>query len=129
MRLVLLNLTGYVPYLRPYLRQSKLGLIHNPRYDDRGWRQLHYPENKAIAIGLWEEQYNIGTGGQATIFIIDDIERARSGLMAQGIDVTPIKQVGDTEILEAFFRDPDGNLLCIRQNPSRCPRVSDFARC
>lgn len=54
-----------------------------------------------------------GTGNARLALRVDDIQQALNNLRAQGVPVTPAENKG-TGIL-AFFRDPDGNEICLWQ--------------
>jgi catechol 2,3-dioxygenase-like lactoylglutathione lyase family enzyme len=50
--------------------------------------------------------------------VVDDIERARAGLVERGVDVGAVVDVGGG-VLYAGFEDPDGNSLTLQQMPWR----------
>ena len=50
--------------------------------------------------------------------VVDDIERARAELVARGVDVGAIQDVG-RGVLYAGFEDPDGNSLTLQEMPWR----------
>ena len=50
--------------------------------------------------------------------VVDDIELARSELLARGVDVGPVEDVGGG-VLYAPFADPDGNTLVLQLMPWR----------
>jgi len=49
--------------------------------------------------------------------VVADIEDARSGLIARGVDVAPIEDLGG--VLYAGFADPDGNTWTLQHMPWR----------
>lgn len=49
--------------------------------------------------------------GQHVAFRVEDVDRTVAELRASGVDISDPKPVGDTDIRQAFARDPDGNLL------------------
>jgi catechol 2,3-dioxygenase-like lactoylglutathione lyase family enzyme len=109
--------------------QSKLGLVHDPRFDLPHFAQFNIPNVRRVAVGLFEAPTAVGTGGCVPIFVVRDVASDRSNLIALGVDVSPIEAAGDGVQL-AFFNDPDGNALAIRQNPDSHPspdRVGDQA--
>lgn len=55
--------------------------------------------------------------GQHVAFRVADVASVIAHLDAQGVAVSAAKPVGDTPILQAFARDPDGNLLEFSQPP------------
>lgn len=55
--------------------------------------------------------------GQHVAFLVDDIEAAIAALRAKGVDVRDPKTVGDSDVLQTFVLDPDGNLLELTQPP------------
>jgi len=93
---------------------SKLDLIPDPRYIGPTWRQCNLPNIQQAAIGLNYNPTGIGTGGAVTTFVVVDIEQACQELITRGVVVGPITPVGEGVLL-AFFRDPDGNQLGLRQ--------------
>jgi predicted enzyme related to lactoylglutathione lyase len=50
--------------------------------------------------------------------VVDDIERARAELVARGVDVGAVEDVG-RGVLYAGFQDPDGNSLTLQEMPWR----------
>ena len=50
--------------------------------------------------------------------VVDDIERARAELVARGVDVGAVQDVG-RGVLYAGFEDPDGNSLTLQEMPWR----------
>ena len=50
--------------------------------------------------------------------VVDDIEHARAELVARGVDVGAVQDVGGG-VLYAGFEDPDGNSLTLQQMPWR----------
>jgi predicted enzyme related to lactoylglutathione lyase len=50
--------------------------------------------------------------------VVADIEAARAELVARGVDVSDIEDVGGG-VLYASFRDPDGNMLLLQEMPWR----------
>ncbi|AOJ05052.1 hypothetical protein WS70_25335 [Burkholderia mayonis] len=55
-------------------------------------------------------------------FVVNDIDGARQQLIENKVPVDNISDVGDGVKL-CFFKDPDGNLLGLRQNPASQPRA------
>ena len=50
--------------------------------------------------------------------VVADIEAARAEIVARGVDVSEIEDVGGG-VLYASFRDPDGNVLLLQEMPWR----------
>jgi lactoylglutathione lyase len=100
---------------------DKLGLRHDPRFDTSRWVQLFLPKLTAVAIGLNLDPAKAGQGN--VTFVVDDIERAHDGLIRQAVEVGPVQPVVH-DVQLAFFKDPDGNSLTLRQNPPGQPAVS-----
>ena len=96
---------------------NKLGLEHDAAYDGPTWVQFNVPGVSNLVIGLNVDPVNIGSGSAVPTFVVKDIEAARSGLVAQGIEVGDVQDVGSGVKL-AFMKDPDGNTLGLRQNPA-----------
>ncbi|MCV6638104.1 VOC family protein [Candidatus Albibeggiatoa sp. nov. NOAA] len=78
------------------------------------WRQLHSPNETQATIGLHCDPSHVGTGGATITIVVPDIEQARQELIDRGVDVSPVTAVGE-DISLAFFNDPDGNHLSLRQ--------------
>jgi lactoylglutathione lyase len=95
--------------------QNKLGLQHDPRFDAPTWRQLNFPGIARVAVGLNLNAGGIGTGGAVTTLVVADIVASRNELIGRKVDVSKIQDVGQGVQL-AFFKDPDGNSLGLRQN-------------
>ncbi|MBV9690752.1 MAG: VOC family protein [Ktedonobacteraceae bacterium] len=100
---------------------DKLGLKQDSRFDTSTWVQLFLPKLRAVAIGLNLDPAKAGKGN--VTFVVDNIEKARDGLIRQGVEVGPIQTVVH-DVRLAFFKDPEGNSLTLRQNPSGQPTVS-----
>jgi glyoxylase I family protein len=49
--------------------------------------------------------------GQHVAFRVDDVAAVADELRGKGLQVSPVKPVGETDTLQAFVLDPDGNLL------------------
>jgi glyoxylase I family protein len=105
--------------------ESKLGLIPDPRYNTPTWRQFNLPGIPLTAIGLNLNPAGVGSGGAVSTFIVDNIEAARKNLIAQGVQVGSIVDVGHGVLL-CFFKDPDGNSLGLRQNSPDQPRPAQI---
>ena len=96
--------------------ESKLDLVVDERFDSNPkWRQLNVKGIQRFAVGLNLKADGVGTGGAVTTFAVPDIESSRKELIARGVEVTEIVDVGQGVLL-AFFSDPDGNSLGLRQN-------------
>ena len=50
--------------------------------------------------------------------VVPDIETARAEIVARGVEVSPVEDVGGG-VLYASFRDPDGNVLLLQEMPWR----------
>jgi predicted enzyme related to lactoylglutathione lyase len=94
---------------------EKVGLIPDPTFDTPSWRQLYLPKHKDIQIGLNLNPKGVGTGGATLTFVVQDIEKERQALIKKGVTVSKVTDVGHGVLL-AFFKDPDGNQLGLRQN-------------
>ena len=49
--------------------------------------------------------------GQHVAFRVDDVDATVAQLREAGVEIGDAKPVGDTQIRQAFARDPDGNLI------------------
>ena len=101
--------------------EGKLGLMLDERYSTPTWRQFALPGISRTAIGLNLNPAGVGSRGAVSTFVIADIAAVRNALLAQGIAVGPIVDVGHGVLL-CFFRDPDGNSLGLRQNSKGQPK-------
>jgi len=101
--------------------EGKLGLILDERYNTPTWRQFNLPGVPLAAIGCNLNPAGVGSGGAVSTFVVLDIVTARTGLIAQGVAVGPIIDVGHGVLL-CFFKDPDGNALGLRQNSPDKPK-------
>ena len=102
--------------------ESKLGLKLDPRFAGKYWNQLNFEgmPRFAIGLGLPSKHFKVGSGGAVTTIVVDDIKEAKEELERKEVVVSPIKNVGQGVQL-AFFADPDGNRLGLRQNsPEEC---------
>ena len=100
---------------------KKLGLIPDEKYHTSTWRQFRVLPR--VAIGLNVHPTGVGTGGAVATLVVDDIEQASNRLQKQGVEVSKIDDVGDGVRL-AFFKDPDGNSLGLRQNSPQHPKAA-----
>jgi lactoylglutathione lyase len=107
--------------------QNSLGLRHDPRFDTPTWRQFGVPGIAHLAVGLNLNPTGVGSGGGVATFVVANIEVARHGLMEHGVEVGPIADVGHGVRL-AFFQDPDGNALGLRQNGAQHPKVGEIGK-
>ncbi|NEP82884.1 MAG: hypothetical protein F6K39_34935 [Okeania sp. SIO3B3] len=77
--------------------------------------QLFYPELPETQIGLSQSQ-PVQSGKATATIAVDNIEEAVDYLDYQGVKVGPPCNAGDGYTVLAFFCDPDGNNLALRQN-------------
>jgi predicted enzyme related to lactoylglutathione lyase len=101
---------------------KKLGLVHDPKFDTPNWQQLNLPGRKGVAIGLNLDAAKVGTGGATATFVVKDIEKEQKALIKKGVNVGVVMPVGEGVCL-AFFADPDGNELGLRQNGCKIPKA------
>lgn len=101
--------------------ERKLGLMLDERYSTPTWRQFGLPGISRTAIGLNLTPAGVGSRGAVSTFVLVDIAAARKALIAQGVAVGPIVDVGHGVLL-CFFKDPDGNSLGLRQNSKGQPK-------
>ncbi|NEQ63763.1 MAG: VOC family protein [Moorea sp. SIO4A1] len=113
--------TGYVSKVNVvdlkraiFFYEELLGMERDTSQDTYRWTQFFYPNVPGTLIGLYEDQPT-GTGEAVLTLVVKDIFLARDFLISEGIDVSPIKDVGAGVIL-AFFKDFDGNTLSLREN-------------
>jgi predicted enzyme related to lactoylglutathione lyase len=86
--------------------------------------QFNLPDIDQVAIGL-SASGSVSPGGSVPTFVVNDINAARQSLLDNGVEVGPIQDVG-LGVLMAFFQDPDGNTLALRQNPPSQPRATEI---
>jgi hypothetical protein len=104
--------------------ESKLQLVPDPRYNvppgtGEIWSQLNITELENVAVGL--SKGAVGAGSSVLTFVVPDIAASRDKLIAHGVPVKPIEDVG-LGVLLAFFEDDAKNPLCLRQNPKNQPQ-------
>ena len=95
--------------------KDKLGLVLESKYDTPSWRQFSIPDIERFAIGL-NLSNSVEVGSTVSTFVVKDIVAARQSLIEKGVEVGPITDVGHGVQL-SVFKDIDGNLLGLRQNP------------
>ena len=95
--------------------KEKLGLVLESKYDTPSWRQFSIPDIERFAIGL-NLSNSVEAGSTVSTFVVKDIVAARQSLIEKGVEVGPITDVGHGVQL-SVFKDIDGNLLGLRQNP------------
>ncbi|MEH2256221.1 VOC family protein [Nostoc sp.] len=95
--------------------KDKLGLVLESKYDTPSWRQFSIPDIERFAIGL-NLSNSVEAGSTVSTFVVKDIVAARQSLIEKGVEVGPITDVGHGVQL-SVFKDIDGNLLGLRQNP------------
>jgi predicted enzyme related to lactoylglutathione lyase len=74
----------------------------------------------SIGFGTGLPAYDEAPPGsvKALHLVVEDIDRARADLVARGVDVGPIQDVGGG-VRYAGFADPDGNTLTLQVMPWR----------
>jgi len=80
------------------------------------WAKLTIPGNPGTALGLKLVAPSEGSGGEVTTFVVPDIRASIAALRDRGITVEEPRHL-EGGVLLAFFEDPDGNRLAVRQNP------------
>ncbi len=91
-----------------------LGLESDDKYYVPGvWAQLN-TNIGGVAIGL-SQNTPTGTGEAVITFSVKDIEQTKESLEKNGLSVSKVSSAGKGVSL-AFFKDPDGNSLGLRQN-------------
>ena len=83
-------------------------------YVEDVWAQLNCPGHQGFAIGLSKGTPTPGEGSVITL-VVDNIDDAIEDLQAKDIVVGPVINEGKGVRL-AFFYDPFGNNMAIRQN-------------
>lgn len=76
--------------------------------------QFYFPEFPDTQIGLSQSQ-PVGSSKATATIVVDDIFQAQASLEQKGVKIAPICTAGEGVGL-AFFCDPDGNNLALRQN-------------
>lgn len=105
--------------------REKLHLELDERYNADTWRQLNIPEVPNTAIGLHLNPDSTGPREKKATFVVNDIAAARNELLKNSVEVEEIIQLGEWVQL-VFFKDPDGNILGLRQNHSGLPRAEEI---
>lgn len=110
--LVKINVSNLDDSIKWY--EDKLGLKSDKDYYvPKVWAQFN-TNIDGVAIGLSQND-PVGTGGAVITFSVKDIEETRESLEGSGVTVSKPSSVGKGVTL-AFFKDPDGNSLGLRQN-------------
>lgn len=108
-----------------YWYTDKLDMEYNPRSSAFPYyAQVFYREAPGTEIGL-SASAPVQSGQATQTIIVDDIIKAKDYLEYKGVRVADICNVGDNHTVLAFFCDPDGNNLALRQNDF----PNDFPRC
>ncbi|NES76996.1 MULTISPECIES: VOC family protein [Okeania] len=96
--------------------EEKLGMIVNEENSAFPYYvQLFYPELPDTQIGLSQSK-PVQSGKATATIAVDDIEQAVDFLDYKGVEVGPLCNAGDGYTVLAFFCDPDGNNLALRQD-------------
>jgi predicted enzyme related to lactoylglutathione lyase len=73
----------------------------------------------SVGFGTGLDVYGAEPGSVRGLhLVVEDIEAARAELVARGVEVDPVVDVGGG-VLYAGFADPDGNTLTLQQMPWR----------
>lgn len=74
----------------------------------------------SVGIGHGLPAYDEAAPGsvRGVHLVVGDIEQARAELVARGVDVAPVQDVGGG-VRYAGFADPDGNTLTLQEMPWR----------
>lgn len=73
----------------------------------------------SIGFGTGLDVYGAEPGSVRGLhLVVEDVEAARAELVARGVDVGPVVDVGGG-VLHAGFTDPDGNTFTLQQMPWR----------
>lgn len=83
-------------------------------YVEDVWAQLNCPGHRGFSIGLCKGTPTPGNGSVITL-VVKNIEEAREDLLGNDVVVGPIIKEGKGVKL-AYFYDPFGNNMAIRQN-------------
>lgn len=93
---------------------DNLGMQYNPGSSAFPYYvQFFFPEYPNTQIGLSQSK-PVGSAKATATIVVDDIKQAQYALESQGVKITPICSAGQGVGL-AFFCDPDGNNLALRQ--------------
>ncbi|MEM1428692.1 MAG: VOC family protein [Pseudomonadota bacterium] len=84
--------------------------------DDAGWSEIQ-TKTDGVTIGLGE-QSEPTPGNTVPVFGVADIETARAGLEAAGVDFDGATEVIEGMVSTATFYDPDRNALMLAQDLS-----------
>lgn len=99
-----------------YWYEEKLDMLMNKESSAFPYYvQLFYPEYPDTQIGLSQSD-PVESGKATATIVVSDIIPARDYLEFKGVDVAPICDAGDGSTVLAFFCDPDGNNLALREN-------------
>ena len=86
-------------------------------FGDEYYAQVFYKEQADTQIGL-NKNDNPYSGTATATIVVDNIVKARKSIIDKGWEVDEICASSDStrEVVLAFFCDPDGNNLALRQN-------------
>lgn len=106
---------------------EKLHFELDERFNADTWRQLTIPEVPNTAIGLHLNPDSTATGEKKATFVVNDITAARNELIKNNVEVEEIVKLGEWVQL-TFFKDPDGNILGLRQNHAALPQPGEMGK-
>ncbi|MBP0021052.1 MAG: VOC family protein [Cyanobacteria bacterium SBLK] len=79
------------------------------------YTQVFYPEYPDTQIGL-SASTPVQSGQATATIVVSDIKQAVDSLLSKYVEVSPLCNAGDGLTVLAFFCDPDGNNLALREN-------------
>ncbi len=84
--------------------------------DDIRYVQLT-PPGSACSIAIGKNITKAAPGSvEGMLVVVDDAEKAREHLIAAGLDIAPVEDLGWGKFV--FFSDPDGNEWAVQQLPN-----------
>jgi len=92
---------------------NNFSLKENKNYTTPDWVQFKIPGVTNAELGL-KRRAGSGSGGVNLTFEVPDIKGFRDVLILKGVQVGPVKDVGQGVLL-AFLKDPDSTTIVLRQ--------------
>ena len=111
-----------------YAEQLGFAVDHDTRIGDATRIVQLTPRGSACSIVIGSGMSEMASGSlQGLQLVVPDLDAARSLLIEQGVDVTPIQHYEGSELRDGhggdwnafiFFSDPDGNGWAVQERPA-----------
>lgn len=90
-----------------YSRQLGFTVDHDRTFDDDKRMVQLTPPGSGCSIQVGRGITGAAPGSAVTALVVEDIEPVHAALVANGVNVTDVQELGGFPM--AFFSDPDGN--------------------